>query len=28
MSDQAKATFFSALQTNLDTLREQGLYKP
>jgi glycine C-acetyltransferase len=28
MSDQAKDTFFSGLRTNLDTLREQGLYKP
>jgi glycine C-acetyltransferase len=28
MSDQAKNAFFSGLQQNLDTLREQGLYKP
>jgi glycine C-acetyltransferase len=28
MSDQAKHAFFSGLQTNLDTLRGQGLYKP
>ncbi|MGV7206498.1 glycine C-acetyltransferase [Oxalobacteraceae bacterium A2-2] len=28
MSDQAKHTFFSGLQQNLDQLREQGLYKP
>jgi glycine C-acetyltransferase len=28
MSDQAKDTFFSGLQHNLETLREQGLYKP
>jgi glycine C-acetyltransferase len=28
MSVQAKDTFFSGLQANLDTLREQGLYKP
>lgn len=28
MSDQAKDTFFSGLQTNLETLRGQGLYKP
>ncbi len=28
MSDQAKNAFFSGLQTNLETLREQGLYKP
>jgi glycine C-acetyltransferase len=28
MSEQAKDTFFSGLQTSLDTLREQGLYKP
>jgi glycine C-acetyltransferase len=28
MSEQAKNTFFSGLQTSLDTLREQGLYKP
>ncbi len=28
MSDQAKETFFSGLQHNLETLREQGLYKP
>jgi glycine C-acetyltransferase len=28
MSEQAKNTFFSGLQQNLDTLREQGLYKP
>jgi glycine C-acetyltransferase len=28
MSDQAKQAFFSGLQTNLDTLRGQGLYKP
>jgi glycine C-acetyltransferase len=28
MSGQAKQAFFSGLQTNLDTLREQGLYKP
>jgi glycine C-acetyltransferase len=27
MSVQAKDTFFSGLQTSLDTLREQGLYK-
>lgn len=28
MSDQAKNAFFSGLQQNLNTLREQGLYKP
>ncbi|NHZ93112.1 glycine C-acetyltransferase [Massilia sp. CCM 8733] len=28
MSDQAKSAFFSGLQHKLDTLREQGLYKP
>ena len=28
MSEQAKNTFFSGLQQNLDQLREQGLYKP
>ncbi|MDQ1833358.1 glycine C-acetyltransferase [Massilia scottii] len=28
MSEQAKSAFFSGLQHNLDTLREQGLYKP
>ena len=28
MSDQAKSTFFSGLQQNLDQLRDQGLYKP
>lgn len=28
MSEHVKDTFFSALQTSLDTLREQGLYKP
>ncbi|HZV63287.1 MAG TPA: glycine C-acetyltransferase [Telluria sp.] len=28
MSDQAKNAFFSGLRQNLDTLREQGLYKP
>jgi glycine C-acetyltransferase len=28
MSDQAKNAFFTGLQQNLDTLREQGLYKP
>ncbi|HEX8612413.1 MAG TPA: glycine C-acetyltransferase [Telluria sp.] len=28
MSEQAKSAFFSGLQQNLDTLREQGLYKP
>ena len=28
MTIQAKATFFSGLQQNLDQLREQGLYKP
>ncbi|USX24383.1 glycine C-acetyltransferase [Oxalobacteraceae bacterium OTU3CINTB1] len=28
MSDQAKSTFFSSLQQNLDQLRDQGLYKP
>ncbi|HEY0489738.1 MAG TPA: glycine C-acetyltransferase, partial [Telluria sp.] len=28
MSEQAKNAFFSGLQQNLDTLREQGLYKP
>jgi len=28
MSDQAKQTFFSGLQQNLETLRAQGLYKP
>jgi glycine C-acetyltransferase len=28
MSEQAKHAFFSGLQHNLDTLREQGLYKP
>jgi glycine C-acetyltransferase len=28
MSEQAKSAFFSRLQQNLDTLREQGLYKP
>ncbi|MBA5638765.1 glycine C-acetyltransferase [Duganella sp. LX20W] len=28
MSDQAKNTFFTGLQQNLDQLREQGLYKP
>jgi glycine C-acetyltransferase len=28
MSEQAKNTFFSGLQTSLDTLREQGLFKP
>jgi glycine C-acetyltransferase len=28
MSEQAKNTFFTGLQQNLDTLREQGLYKP
>ena len=28
MSDQAKQTFFSGLQQNLEALRGQGLYKP
>ncbi|QYF93194.1 glycine C-acetyltransferase [Massilia sp. PAMC28688] len=28
MSEQAKNAFFSGLQDKLDTLREQGLYKP
>ncbi|MRX06278.1 glycine C-acetyltransferase [Pseudoduganella sp. FT25W] len=28
MSNQAKNTFYSGLQQNLDQLREQGLYKP
>ncbi|MEG1325425.1 MAG: aminotransferase class I/II-fold pyridoxal phosphate-dependent enzyme, partial [Janthinobacterium sp.] len=28
MSEQAKNTFFSGLQQNLDQLRQQGLYKP
>ena len=28
MSNQAKSTFFSGLQQNLDQLRDQGLYKP
>jgi len=28
MTNQAKNTFFSGLQQNLDQLREQGLYKP
>jgi glycine C-acetyltransferase len=28
MSDQAKNTFFTGLQSKLDTLREEGLYKP
>ncbi|NHZ43947.1 glycine C-acetyltransferase [Massilia aquatica] len=28
MSEQAKSAFFSGLQHKLDTLREQGLYKP
>jgi glycine C-acetyltransferase len=28
MSDQAKQAFFSGLQTKLDTLRGEGLYKP
>ncbi|WP_426112564.1 glycine C-acetyltransferase [Massilia sp. PWRC2] len=28
MSEQSKAPFFSGLQASLDTLREQGLYKP
>jgi glycine C-acetyltransferase len=28
MSNQAKNTFFTGLQQNLDQLREQGLYKP
>ena len=28
MSNQAKSTFYSGLQQNLDQLREQGLFKP
>jgi glycine C-acetyltransferase len=28
MSEQAKNAFYTGLQQNLDTLREQGLYKP